>query len=225
MNIDSIVIDGREKERIKPAKEFFKNAEIYNLDSGDYAFIKENKRVLFEYKTVFDFISSIIDGRVFRQCYQMNKNSFKSYLIIHGDFSNIESLIYTFRKKSKVNFTYNQFIGALARLYCEYNVIQTTGNFESVLYLMSKISEKCFDDKVMRLNTGVKKTDNPALNYLTNIQGVGFKTAELIVKEFNIKSLIELIDVVNNVDLTSIKGVGDVTAKNIKKNIIGENYE
>lgn len=127
MNIefDSIVIDAREKDSIKPSKDFFKNAEIYNLDSGDYAFIKGNKQILFEYKTILDFISSIIDGRVFRQCYQMNKNSYKSYLIIHGDFANI-------------------------------------------------------------------------------------------------KSLLELLDVVNNVDLTSIKGVGDVTTKNIKKNIIGE---
>lgn len=210
---DSIVIDGREKRRIKPAKNFFKGAEVYNLQYGDYAFIKGDKRILFEYKTINDFISSIIDKRVFRQCYNMEQNSYKSYLIIHGDFTNIKSLIYTFQKKSNVNFNYNQFTGALARLYSEYNVIQTTGDFEDVLYLMKKIAEKCFDNKNNRPVIGFKKTDNAVLNFLTCISGINYKTAKLIVDEFNIKNLHEFVVIVNTVDLTEIKGIGQKKAE------------
>lgn len=216
---DSIVIDGREKERIKPAKQFFKNAEVYNLQTGDYVFSSDNKTCIFEYKNISDFISSIIDGRVFRQCYQMDMNSYKSYLIIHGDFSNLKSLIYTFKKKSKVNFNYNQFIGALARLYSEYNVILITGDFEEVLYLMKRIAEKCFDSKSKRPVIEFKKTDNPALNYLNCINGIGFKTGKLIVDEFNIKSLNDLLAVVENEDLTSINGVGKKTEEIIREAI------
>lgn len=218
---DSIVIDGREKERIKPAKEFFKDAEVYNLSSADYLFVSDNKTCAFEYKTISDCISSIIDHRIFRQAYDMNRTYDKSYLIIHGDFSNLKSLIYTFHKKSNVNFNYNQFIGALARLYTEYNIIQITGDFEEVLYLMKKIAEKCFDNKHKRPIIEFKKTDNPVLNFLMCIQGINYKMAKLIVDEYNINSLHDLVIIVNTVDFTDVKGIGNKTAEKIKKNIIG----
>lgn len=216
---DSIVIDGREKERIKPAKEFFKDAEVYNLSSADYLFVKDNKACAFEYKTISDCISSIIDRRVFRQAYDMERTYDKSYLVIHGDFSNVKSLIYSFRKKSKVNFNYNQFIGALARLYCEYNVIQTTGDFEEVLYLMKKIAEKCFDSKAKRPIIEFKKTDNPVLNFLMCINGVSYKTAKLIVDEYNIKNLHDLVVISNTVDFSNIKGIGNKTKDKIMEAI------
>ena len=218
--IDNIIIDGREKERIKPAKQFFENTEVYNLHSGDYAFIEGDKKILFEYKTIMDFISSIIDKRVFRQCYDMSNNAYKSYLIIHGDFNNIKSLIYTFHKKSNVNFNYNQFIGALARLYSEYNVIQITGDFEDVLYLMKKIAEKCLDDKSMRPTIDVKMTDNPALNYLNCIPNIGYKTAKLLVDTYGVDSLVDLIQVIENEDLTEIDGIGEKTKNRIMEAII-----
>lgn len=223
--LKKVIVDGREKNRIKPAKQFFENTEVYNLHCGDYAFIEGDKNILFEYKNIMDFISSIIDKRVFRQCFEMKKNSYKSYLIIHGDFSNVKSLIYTFKKKSGVNFNYNQFIGALARLYSQYNVILVTGDFEDVLYLMKKIAEKCFDSKSMRSTNEFKKTDNPALNYLTCIPGIGYKTAESIVNECGINSLIDLTYAIEYRDLTKIDGIGKVTAEKIRKNIIGEYVE
>ena len=216
---DSIVIDGREKERIKPAKAFFKDAEVYNLSSADYLFVNDNKTCAFEYKTIFDCINSIIDHRIFRQIYDMEQTYDKSYLIIHGDFSNIKSLIYTFHKKSNVNFNYNQFIGALARLYSEYNIIQITGDFEEVLFLMKKIAEKCFDNKTKRPIIEFKKTDNPVLNFLMCIQGINYKTAKLIVDEFEVYSLVDLITVVANEDLTSINGIGNKTKNRIMEAI------
>lgn len=216
---DSIVIDGREQKRIKPAKKFFKNAEIYNLHSGDYAFIKGDKKILFEYKNIMDFITSIIDKRVFRQCYQMSRNSYKSYLIIHGDFSNLKSLIYTFHKKSNVNFNYNQFIGALARLYSEYNIIQITGDFEKVLFLMKKIAEKCFDTKNNRPVIEFKKTDNAALNFLMCIRGINYKTAKLIVDEYDIRNLHDLVIITNTVNFTDIDGIGQKKARLIEEAI------
>lgn len=208
---DSIVIDGREKERIKPAKEFFKDAEVYNLSSADYLFVSDNKTCAFEYKTIFDCINSIIDHRIFRQTYDMEQTYDKSYLVIHGDFTYIKSLIYTFNKRSNVNFNYNQFIGALARLYSEYNVIQITGDFEDVLFLMKKIAEKCFDSKHKRPIIEFKKTDNAVLNFLMCIRGINYKTAKLIVDEYSIKNLNDLFVIVNTEDLTDIKGIGNKT--------------
>lgn len=216
-----VVIDAREKSRIKPAKAFFENVEVYNLSSADYLFIEDDKTTAFEYKTIFDFISSVIDHRIFRQIYDMGQSYDKSYLIIHGDFNNLKSLIYTYRKKSGVNFTYNQFIGALARLYSMYNVIMITGVFEDVLYLMKKIAEKCFDSKSIGSTNEFKKSDNAALNYLNCIPGIGYKTAESIVNECGINSLIDLIYAIEYRDLIEIDGIGKVTAEKIRKNIIG----
>lgn len=216
---DSIVIDGREKERIKPAKAFFKDAEVYNLSSADYLFVNDNKTCAFEYKTISDCISSIIDHRIFRQTYDMNRTYDNSYLVIRGDFSNLKSLIYTFHKKSNVNFNYNQFIGALARLYSEYNVILITGDFEEVLFLMKKIAEKYFDKEINRPIIEFKKTDNVVLNFLMCIQGINYKTAKLIVDEYDISNLHDLVVIANTVDFTDIKGIGDKTNDRIMEAI------
>ena len=80
----NLKIDNRESNaRISSACQFFEN---YNIEVGSYPvgdFIFEDK-VVFEYKTANDIISSIIDGRVFRQVEKMKQYPF-SYVIIVGD--------------------------------------------------------------------------------------------------------------------------------------------
>ena len=79
---------------------------------------------------------------------------------------------------------------------------------------------KIFDDTPLSKNFK-HDGDNPALTYLNCIGGVGFKTGKLICDEFNIKSLNDLLAVVENEDLTLIKGIGKVAEGNIKKGIFG----
>lgn len=66
-----LCIDNREsKKRIASASQFFENYDIKigSYPIGDYIFAN---KVCFEYKTANDIISSIIDGRVFRQVEKM----------------------------------------------------------------------------------------------------------------------------------------------------------
>lgn len=205
-----IKIDSREQSRVKPALNFFRKAEVHLLGCADYLFINDDgKQVGFEYKTIADFIGSIQDRRVFRQAYDMSQAYDKSYILIHGDFENVKQLVY---KQSMItSFNYNQYVGALSRLYADYNVIQTTGEFEEVCYLMKKIAEKCFDSKV-NIPVQNNKTDNSVFNYLTSIPSISRGKASSIIDHYNLKTLKQLLDID---DFTKVDGIGEKTSDKI----------
>lgn len=80
-----VVIDSREQKRIKLAKEYYTKqgheVQVKELKTGDYLF--ENK-VVFEFKTMQDFISSILNGRVFNEAIEQCYNYKYQFIIIHG---------------------------------------------------------------------------------------------------------------------------------------------
>ena len=52
------------------------------------------------------------------------------------------------------------------------------------------------------------------------IQGINYKTAKLIVDEYDIKNLHDLVVIINTVDLTDIKGIGEKSKDKIMEAII-----
>lgn len=82
---------------------------------------------------------------------------------------------------------------------------------------MRSQARKCLDNKhvVKRLET---KTNNPCFNFLMNIKHISDVKAELIVKELELETLTDLLNVTNN-DLQAIKGIGSQTAGIIMKSI------
>ena len=60
-----VFIDSREQSRIKQASEYYTKqgltVEVQELPIGDYLFTDGNDEVVFEFKTIADFISSIQD--------------------------------------------------------------------------------------------------------------------------------------------------------------------
>ncbi len=94
-NTLSVIIDHREPieqckyefEKYHPAK-----LEIISLEIGDY-FI--NSHLLFERKTMRDFIRSICDGRLFSQGRQLKFSKMKSAILLEGngeDLANLNAL-------------------------------------------------------------------------------------------------------------------------------------
>lgn len=223
MNNIFCTIDSREKERIPYAKQFFDKYKpiTVELNTGDFMFDNEDtdEFIIFEYKTMKDFIGSVSDGRIWEQVKRMNDEFNWSFIVIEGTIEDLqrENKRRMFQQNTGRPFSLSHFYGAIARLNCYTTVVQCHNQAQAFNY-MEKQMLKIFNDKPL-LKHFKHDADNSALNYLNCINGIGFKTGKLIVDEFNIKSLNDLLTVVENEDLTSINGIGKKTEEIIRRMI------
>ena len=218
-------IDNREsKTRINSAIQYFSDdydIQVDTLPVGDFVF---NNRVCFEYKTSNDMISSIIDGRIFRQTERMKQYPFH-YIIIVGNVAetiNERNANYWNRRNQIKQFTVRNFLGSLARLNIESNVI-TVDNNQQCFTLMDFMVKKLLSD-----NPNVRGIDRPKATlsdpiatflsciYINDSQRLGIKTAVMIREYLHLESLSDLLDI-SYEDLVSVKGVGSKTARKIIK--------
>lgn len=216
-------IDNRESNaRIHSASQFFK--ENYSIETGSYPvgdFIFDNK-VCFEYKTANDIISSIIDGRVFRQVERMKQYPF-SFVIVVGNVAktiNERNENYWNRKNQVKQFTVRNYLGALARLQIESKVIHVDNN-QQAWTIMDFIVKKLLNN-----NPNIRGVDRPKATlsdpiatflsciYINDSQRLGIKTAVMIREYLHLESLRDLLDIEYE-DLIKVKGVGVKTAKKI----------
>ena len=219
-----LIIDSREKERINTAKEYFTKqgleVTVKELPVGDYVFTDGDKKAVFEYKTIDDFVASIQDNRVFNQVNTLSEQYPNRFLVIHGTNSERAKAIAMTRQFGQ-RVTLHSYISALARLSKYITIIQVnTSHISECFYTMLEYARKTFDEGELyhRFN---RKNRNPALNFLSSIYGVSYKKAKLIVDVYNVNSLTDLITLTPEM-LTRIKGVGKNTADKIISSIQGE---
>lgn len=215
-------IDNRESNtRISSACQFF---EDYDIEVGNYPvgdFIFEGK-VVFEYKTAPDIVSSIIDGRVFRQVERMKQYPFH-YVIVVGNVAehiNERNANYWNRRNQVKQFTVRNYLGALARLQIESRVIHVDNNQQAWI-IMDFLTKKLLDK-----NPNVRGVDRPKATlsdpiatflsciYINDSQRLGIKTAIMIREYLHLESLNDLLQVTYE-DLVGVKGVGSKTARRI----------
>ena len=223
MNNIVCTIDSREKERIPYAKRFFDKYMPITAEllTGDFMFDNEDtdEAVIFEYKTMKDFIGSVSDGRIWEQVKRMNDGFDWSFVVIEGTIEDLqrENKRRMLQKNTGRPFSLAQFYGAIARLNTYTTVVQCHNQAQAFNY-MEKQMLKIFDDTPL---TKHFKSDayNPALNFLCCINGINYKTAKLIVDEYNIKNLHDLVVITNAVDFTVIDGIGQKKARLIEEAI------
>lgn len=215
-------IDNRESNnRINSARQFFTDyqVEVGSYPVGDYIF---DKKICFEYKSANDIISSIIDGRVFRQVERMKQYPF-SYVIVVGNVAetiNERNANYWNRRNQVKQFTVRNYLGALARLQIESRVIHVDNN-QQCWTIMDFLAKKLLDD-----NPNVRGVDRPKATlsdpiatflsciYINDSQRLGIKTAVMIREYLKLENLSDLLSVTYE-DLVKVKGVGSKTAKRI----------
>lgn len=218
-------IDSREKTRIPYAKQFFDKYEplVVELLTGDYMFENRDNDecVIFEYKTMKDFIGSVSDGRIFEQVKRMNAEFDWSFVVIEGTIEDLnhENKRRMFQQNTGRPFSLSQFYGAIAKLNCYTTVVQCHNQAQAFNY-MEKQMLKIFNNKPL-LKNFKHDGDNAVLNFLCCINGINYKTANLIVDEYNIKNLHDLVVITNAVDFTVIDGIGPKKARLIVEAIKG----
>ncbi|MDP8023110.1 MAG: ERCC4 domain-containing protein [Conexivisphaerales archaeon] len=171
-----IIADNREAASNLPAllKELGLNVRFEQLAVGDYILSDE---IAIERKTINDFISSLFDGRLFRQVSDLTSVYRQPVLLVEGDITIIPSLV------NNVKVYY----GALASL---------TINFPIKLIFVPSLNESAIF--IERLVYNLNKEQRPhnivkekgqsireqQLNLMASLPGVGEKLAEKLLKHF-----------------------------------------
>lgn len=170
-----VIVDRREEKSTVPSLLMRRGLSVRfdMLEVGDYALTGD---ILIERKTVNDFISSILDGRLFDQALNLSKASNNPTFIIEGDIKN--GLIYF--------ENVNAFWGALASLTYDFKqTVFFTNSPEDTATLITVIAKR---KKGKEEDIWVKpKRKKATLNelqmlVLTSLPGVGPKTAKRLLK-------------------------------------------
>ena len=215
--ISSIKIDAKEKSRVKTGLDFYKefNVSVENLPVGDYLF---NDKVVFEYKTTKDFISSIKKGNVFNQAINQFESFPFHYVVIEVDDNKLQKALKAeYRRRSY--FSRKNWNGAVNCLNSFTNVIMASTE-KKCFQLMLDQARFCLDGKYL-VKKFPKSTGSSAFKHLCYcVDSVGDKRAELITEELGLSTLEDLLGIGYD-DLVRINGIGDKTARSILDELKG----
>lgn len=205
----TIIIDTREQTRIPIAKTYYTNqgyaVVTEKLSTGDYLI---NNKVVFEFKTWSDFMSSITDNRLFNESISQIEEYPYHFVVIHGTNRDYKQAF------QHNGLTEEMITGAIARLLTYTKIIRSTGTLDDCFNLMRVTAEKCLDDKVLCKNFGTKSV-NKAFNVLAFcVDDINAKRAKTIVNFLDLHTIKDICKLTHQ-DLVQVPGIGDVLADKI----------
>jgi len=209
-----IIIDSREASSsiIKELSRLDIDLELKSLDIGDYVL---SDRIVVERKTIEDFITSIMDGRLFNQLIKLKSAYEFPLLIIEGDFSHASSAI-----------SFESFIGAIVSTIIDYKtpIIWTKNPIEtaSLLFHIAK-REQLKEKHEPRIRYEVKPVDpNELKEYIVaGLPHINKTLAKRLLKKFK---TVEKVFTASIKELQEVNGIGEKISKEIKK-VLTEEYE
>jgi ERCC4-type nuclease len=189
--IAKVLVDQRERnQQILQALEAGSEVEVRTLPIGDYIV---SDRVAIERKTIQDFQSSIISGRIFDQVSRILEHYSRPIIIIEGD-------------KSEFLLGNNVFLGAIISLYVDYNsaVVFSSGPEETAEIIIGIAKhEQNKEKRALSLKGAAHayRLRDFQLFVIGNLPGVGPKLSEALLSHFkSVKNIVnasieELMDV------------------------------
>lgn len=196
-----IVSDYREKEVTEHLKKLGAIINERALNVGDFVC---SERAVIERKTYNDFVSSIIDGRVFEQADALKKNFDKPIILIEG---------YSDRQINE-----NALKGAIASLLIDFGVsLLTTRNpldTAKTIYWIAKKEQ--FEGRGVSIKVGKKPKEMKKLQefIVASIPGISLTLAKRLLDHFG---CVEKIFVADEVELKKVKGIGNKLAEKVRK--------
>ena len=218
-----ILIDSREKARKIRAADFYAakghSSTIKSLDVGDYVF---SDRVVFEYKEIGDFMSSILNESLFNEAmnqalvydyhFVMVQGNLRTWLDDNWKYVNTK---WHNRYDKYLHTNLGRYFGALRRLRtftCPILVVKEEQAFDEMLLQ----AIKCLDGKSKFYSNVTRPvpSQDPIDVLLTSAKGISTKKAEAIRKTHNLENIYDLMNLTVN-DFKLIDGIGDKTATNV----------
>jgi ERCC4-type nuclease len=170
-----VIVDNRERnaELIEAIVANGVEVEFKTVHVGDYVI---SDRVCIERKTIYDFESSIINGRLFDQIKRLREHYEFPILVLEGDYD-------YFRLKNNI------INGAIAALYIDYSIyIIHTYDVQNTADIIASIArhEQYKEAREPTLKGGARAyTSEQFQEYIIgNLPGVGPKLARALLKHF-----------------------------------------
>lgn len=206
-----IYIDSAEKPYMRSA--FDDLGIIYkseHLESSDYT---DKKTFVCEYKSSNDFVQSVSNGRVFKQCNDLLINDYKVKTVYIGCRGLFDLCI----SNNNKYMTVNNLIGAITTIqHMGISVIFVDTPKTLAKYVQSLESKSNSEIKEHSPIRRKVKSGDFKLDIIRGIPGVGPAAGKLLLKEFG--TIRAIADVEQN-ELVKIKGIGKVSAKNIYESL------
>lgn len=203
-----IIADYREKEIIDFIKKIGVVVNEKSLEIGDFI-VSDN--VAIEKKTHSDFISSIIDGRLFEQARLLKENFNKPIIIVEG---------YSDRQINE-----NALKAAIASLLIDFNVsllnTKNPSDTAKTIYWIAK-KEQQENKRGISFKVGKKPKEIKELQekIVSSLPGISTIISKRLLEHFG---TIENIFLSDEMKLQKVKGIGKKLAKKIRK-ILTEKY-
>lgn len=196
-----VVTDYRERELADLLEETGAIVNKMNLEVGDFIC---SSRLAVERKAHSDFVSSIIDGRIFEQTENLLQNFEKAIVIIEGS--------------SNRNINENAYRAALAKILSDgVSVISTKNPKETArtIYWLAR-KEQIENNSSLVFKVGKKPKDGKRLleEIVASLPGISAVLSKRLLDHFG---SVEKIFSADEEELASVKGVGKNLAKKIKK--------
>ena len=187
--------------------------EEKNLPVADYLL---SKRVAVERKTTSDFLSSIVDGRLFRQLEELKENFNMPLLIIEGNS--------IFNGERKIHP--NAIRGALASVALDYGIpmLTTENNLETaeMLFIIAKREQIERKKSISLRGQKRSRSMNEIQEYLVaGLPKINRQKSKTLLKHFGTP---HAIFTATEEDLMNVEGIGEKLSKKIKR-IITKKYE
>ena len=200
-----ILADYRERELISNLEDLGAKVNTMNLEVGDFIV---SDRVAFERKDHSDFVSSIIDGRIFEQAENLRKNYAKPIIIIEGN--------------SNREITDNALKATIATLLTNYDVslVNTKNERDTakvIFWTAKKEQEENKKSLVFKVGKKPKEIGRLQEEIVASLPGISNVLAKRLLKEFG---SIEKIFSASEEDLSKVKGVHRKLANKIKSVLI-----
>jgi Fanconi anemia group M protein len=209
-----IIVDHREKNSriIKELIDFGVKIELKSLEIADYVL---SDRVAVEVKTTYDFLDSIIDGRLLEQIKSLKENYERPLIVIEG----VED-IYSIRQVHK-----NAINGMITTIIVNYGIpMLWTKNSKETAEILFMIAKKEQEQKHNSFDFHSKKplTLKEQQEYIiSSFPGIGSALSKPLLKKFgNIKNIVNA----SEEELKRVELIGDKKAKQIRK-VLDSFYE
>ncbi len=198
-----VIADYRERDIIENLKSLGASVNEVNLKVGD--FVCSSDGVVIERKTHSDFISSIIDGRIFEQVNYLKENYERPVVIVEG-FSDRE-------------INDNALKATIASLITKFNVsFVNTKNPLDTAKMIHWLAKKEQEDvrQTLGFKQGKKPKEMRKLQefILSSIPGISKVLASRLLERFG---SIEQVVNTPEMELSKVKGVGKKLANKVKK--------
>jgi len=209
-----LTVDTREPPKIKEmfqrmSSEYEIPVELGALTTGDMKY----RDLIFERKTISDFVSSIRGGHLQKQLLMMQERYKIGFLIISGNLKTLVANQYV------RGWTVNHQMGAIASVSVRYPKIKLiqVENDRQLANVIFRICKKAYDGRVIsfadtELVPLLDSVSAVKQKVLAGIPMIDFKTAEKILDRFDLKELFSA----SIPDLKLIDGIGQKKAEMIK---------